>query len=142
MARAGGALLADADLIVPVPLHPWRLWRRRYNQAAMLAVAIAKQADKACIPDALARTRATPSQGRLGRGQRQRNVKGAFQLRRPDAVDGKRVILIDDVLTTGATVEECVRILRRGGAEHVDVLTLARVVLTPDFEIAESSLYS
>ncbi|HEY1720711.1 MAG TPA: ComF family protein [Magnetospirillaceae bacterium] len=142
MARAGSTLLADADVIVPVPLHPWRLWRRRYNQAAMLASAIARQADKTCVPDALARVRATPSQGTLGRGQRRRNVKGAFRLRRPEAIDGKAVVLIDDVLTSGATVEECVRVMHRGGATQVDVLTLARVVLTPDFEIAEQSLYS
>jgi ComF family protein len=142
MARAGAALLAEAEVIVPVPLHPWRLWRRRYNQAAMLALAVAREAEKSCVPDALARIRATPSQGRLGRGQRTRNVRGAFRLRRPEAVEGRRVLLVDDVLTTGATVEECVRVLKRGGAADVDVLTLARVVLVPDFEIAENTLYS
>ncbi len=142
MARAGGELLAGDPVLVPVPLHPWRLWRRRYNQAAMLAQAIAKQAGKPCIPDALVRVRATPSQGRLGRGQRRRNVKGAFQVKRAGAIEGNRVILVDDVLTTGATVDECVRVLQRGGASQVDVLTLARVVLIPDFEIAENTLYS
>ncbi|HVY87673.1 MAG TPA: ComF family protein [Hyphomonadaceae bacterium] len=142
MVRAGGDLMDGDPVFVPVPLHPWRLWRRRYNQAAILAVAIARQAGKTCVPDALVRIRATPSQGRLGRGQRRRNVKGAFRLKRPEAVEGKRIVLVDDVLTTGATVDECVRILQRGHASQVDVLTLARVVLTPDFEIAENTLYS
>ncbi len=142
MARAGAGLLADADLVVPVPLHRWRLWRRRYNQAALLGMALAKQANRPCLPDALERARATPSQGTLGRGQRARNVQGAFRLRRPEAVAGRKVLLVDDVLTTGATIGECARTLLRGGAQRVDVLTLARVVLNPDFEIAQQSLYS
>lgn len=142
MARAGGELLADAEVIVPVPLHRWRLWRRRYNQAALLSQALSKMAGRPCAPDALVRVRATPSQGLLGRNQRRRNVQGAFRLRRPDAVEGRRVLLVDDVLTSGATVNECVRALVRGGAGAVDVLTLARVVLVPDFEIAGDHLYS
>lgn len=141
MARAGAALLAEAEVVVPVPLHRWRLWRRRYNQAALLAIALAKLANWPCLPDALDRARATPSQGMLGRGQRARNVQGAFRLRRPE-IAGRKVVLVDDVLTSGATVGECARILLKGGATRVDVLTLARVVLTPDFEIAENSLYS
>ncbi len=142
MARAGGELLTEAQVIVPVPLHRWRLWRRRYNQAALLAQALAKQANIPCVPDSLSRVRATPSQGRLGRGQRRRNVQGAFRLCREAAVQGKRVLLIDDVLTSGATVGECVRVLLRGGAERVEVLTLARVVLAQDFEIGADNLYS
>jgi ComF family protein len=142
MARAGSELLAEADLLVPVPLHRWRLWRRRYNQAAMLAMALAKHTNRPALPDALERSRATPSQGTLGRGQRARNVQGAFRLRRPEAVNGRRVLLIDDVLTSGATVGECARTLLKGGARQVDVLSLARVVLTPDFEIAAETLYS
>ena len=142
LARAGAELLADAEVIVPVPLHRWRLWRRRYNQAALLAQALAKDSGRLCVPDALVRVRATPSQGTLGRGQRRRNVQGAFALRRPSAVDARKVLLIDDVLTTGATVGECARVLMRGGAASVDVLTLARVVLAPHFENAEEPLYS
>ena len=134
MARAGATLLADAQVIVPVPLHRWRLWRRRYNQAALLALALANAAGIACTPDALVRARATPSQGTLGRTQRRRNVRGAFRLRRPETVEGKRVLLIDDVLTSGATVGECVKVLLRGGADAVDVLTLARVVLAHGFD--------
>ncbi len=142
LARAGSELLADTDVILPVPLHPWRLWRRRYNQAALLALALARLTGRACAPDALARVRATPSQGMLGRGQRRRNVQGAFRVKHPEAVEGRRVLLIDDVLTSGATVGECVRVLLRGRASAVDVLTLARVVLAQDYEIAEDRLYS
>ena len=142
MARAGAALLTDAEVIVPVPLHRWRLWRRRYNQAALLAQAVARIADRPCAPDALARIRATPSQGMLGRSQRRRNVRGAFRVKRPEVIEGRQVLLVDDVLTSGATVGECVRALLRAGAVAVDVLTLARVVLAPDFESAEDRLYS
>lgn len=142
MARAGAELLAEADAIVPVPLHRWRLWRRRYNQAALLALALARLAGKPCIPDALVRVRATPSQGLMGRSQRRRNVRGAFHAARGADIAGRRVLLIDDVLTSGATVDECVRALERGGAECVDVLTLARVVLAPDYENAPDGLYS
>ena len=134
LARAGATLLADADLVVPVPLHWTRLWRRRYNQSALLARAACAawrrqgRATPAFIPDLLIRRRPTPSQGRRTRLQRAENVRGAFRLRRNAEVKGKRVLLIDDVLTSGATVEECARVLRRAGAERVYVLTLARAV--------------
>jgi ComF family protein len=125
MRRAGAALLEDADLLVPVPLHWTRLFRRRYNQAALLAHAI----DRArVVPDLLVRRRRTPSQGHLGRSARARNVAGAFAVRTGAGVAGKRIVLVDDVMTTGATVGECARILRRAGAARVDVLTLARAV--------------
>lgn len=123
MRRAGAALVQEADLLVPVPLHWTRLFRRRYNQAALLAYAI----DRSKVaPDLLVRRRRTPSQGHLGRSARSRNVAGAFALRSGAAVKGKRLLLVDDVMTTGATVGECARILRRAGAARVDVLTLAR----------------
>jgi ComF family protein len=129
MARAGGDLLAECDAIAPVPLHRWRLMWRRYNQAALLALALGRIAGKPVLPDLLVRKRATPSQGRLGPAERRANVKGAFAVakRRAAAIAGKRVLLVDDVLTTGATVEECTRALLRAGAASVDVLTLARV---------------
>ena len=126
MRRAGAGLLADADLLVPVPLHWSRLLRRRYNQAALLAYAIRARGGPAVAPDALRRRRRTPSQGKLGTEERRRNVRRAFALKSGMNVDGLKVVLIDDVLTTGATVEECARILKRAGAARVDVLTLAR----------------
>ncbi len=132
MAQAAADLVTAADVIVPVPLHRWRLLRRRYNQAALVALALGRLAGKPVLPDLLRRTRATPSQGGLGRSERARNVQGAFALRSGLAgkVQGKRILLVDDVFTTGATVEACARVLRRAGASHVDVAVLARVVRT------------
>jgi ComF family protein len=130
LARAGAELLPDCDVVTPVPLHRWRLWARRYNQSALLALALARLAGRPCVPDLLLRTRATPSQGHLGRRDRVRNVRRAFAVhqRRSASLAGRRVLLVDDVYTTGATVEEAARTLRAGGAAAVDVLTLARVV--------------
>lgn len=130
LARAGSELAAEADLVAPVPLHRWRLLRRRYNQAALLALALAEACGKPCLPDLLARVKSTPSQGGLGRAGRAENVRGAFAVRprRREAMQGKRVLLVDDVYTTGATATACARVLLRAGAAAVDVLTLARVV--------------
>ncbi|NYZ16303.1 ComF family protein [Azospirillum sp. RWY-5-1] len=130
LARAGAGVLEGADLLVPVPLHRWRLFRRRYNQAALLALAVGRAAGLRVVPDLLVRRRQTPTQGGLDRDGRRRNVAGAFALGRgrAAAVAGRRVVLVDDVLTTGATVSECARVLLRAGAAGVDVLTLARVV--------------
>jgi ComF family protein len=130
LVRAGTELLADADLIAPVPLHRWRLLYRRYNQAALLAHAVSRLSGVGLAVDLLARRRHTPQQGRLSLLARRRNVRAAFALRPRwrDRVAGRRVLLLDDVLTTGATVEECARVLKRHGAAGVDILTLARVV--------------
>ncbi len=130
LARSGAELLTGADLLVPVPLHPWRLFWRRYNQAALLAQAAHRLTGVPYLPDLLARRRATPVQGGLGRAGRRRNVVGAFQVRRRLAgrVRGARIVLVDDVLTTGATAAECARVLMRAGATSVDVLTLARAI--------------
>ena len=130
--RAGNELIEDSELIVPVPLHWSRLFSRRYNQAALLAVALGQISGKTVVPDLLTRRRATQKQGHLGRLARQRNVAGAFVIhpRRLDRVVGKRILLIDDVITTGATVTNCARILRQAGAAAIDVLALARVIQT------------
>src|SRR6185436_8894374 len=125
MRRAGAELIEDADLLVPVPLHWTRLFARQYNQAALLAHAIHAAGGPPVAPDWLVRRRRTPSQGRFGPLARERNVRGAFTLRKGREVRGKRLVIIDDVLTNGATVEECARVLRREGAVFVGVLTLA-----------------
>ncbi|HEX9648396.1 MAG TPA: ComF family protein [Alphaproteobacteria bacterium] len=130
LVRAGAELLDGADALVPVPLHRHRLLARRFNQSALLARAAARATGVPVAVDALRRTKATPSQGGLSRHQRQRNVAGAFEVaaERRASLAGRRLVLVDDVFTTGATVEACARTLRRAGAGHVDVLTLARVV--------------
>jgi ComF family protein len=130
LARAGAAFWAEADLLLPVPLHRWRLIARRYNQAALLADAVARQCGVPSEPGLLHRARATPSQGGRSRAGRYRNVRGAFSVKAKDRarLKGAHVVLIDDVYTTGATVSACARVLRRPGAGRVDVLTLARVL--------------
>lgn len=128
MRRAGADLLAACDVIVPVPLHWTRLFVRRYNQAAVLAHALSVGGGPPVEADLLRRHRATPSQGRSGRAERRRNVHGAFALKRGRNVAGRRILLVDDVLTTGATVTECARVLMDSGAKAVDVLTVARTV--------------
>lgn len=130
MMQAAPDLLSDADLIAPVPLHRRRLFSRRYNQSALLSRALASGTGLTSVPDLLVRSRHTPTQGGLSASARRRNVRGAFAMR-PDKADRVRdaqVLLIDDVFTTGATVETCSRTLLRAGARAVDVLTLARVV--------------
>lgn len=129
MARAGAALLRRAELIVPVPLHRRRLFHRRYNQAALLARALARLSGVPCHPDLLRRTRATPPLGDLGAEQRAASLAGAFAVR-PQLLamaQGRRVLLVDDVMTSGATAAACTEALRLAGAAAVDVLVVARV---------------
>lgn len=131
MARAGGDLLAGCDLIAPVPLHWLRLFTRRFNQSALLAHSLGRIAHKPVLADLMTRTRRTQSQGHLHRSQRFGNVKGAFAVRprlKP-GIHGKNLLLIDDVLTSGATAAECSRVLLAAGAARVDVLSVARAVL-------------
>jgi len=128
MARAGADLLADADLLVPVPLHPLRLWRRRFNQAALLAREISRQTGKPCDLGALLRVKATQSQVGLTRAQRAENVQGAFRIADGASVRDRKIVLVDDVLTSGATANAASRALLRAGADRVDVLVFARVV--------------
>jgi len=130
MARAGRELTDGADALVPVPLHWRRLWARRFNQAAALAAAISRTSAVPVLDDALRRLRATPQQVGLNRADRATNVQGAFAVpqERQAAVAGKRLVLIDDVLTSGSTADTCARALLRAGAAQVDVLVFARVV--------------
>ncbi len=127
--EAGGDLVAEAHVVVPVPLNRWRLLRRRFNQAAILAREVSRLAALAYEPTALVRARATESQVGLTRAQRRRNVRGAFAIPRPksSSIAGRNILLVDDVITTGATVGACAEALRRAGAARVDVLALALV---------------
>ncbi len=128
MARAGAALLRDADILIPVPLHRRRLLTRRYNQSALLAHAIGRAAGRDVVADGLRRTRPTQSLAGLTRRERARTVAGAFAIRpgREAAIVGRRVVLIDDVLTTGATAGACTLEMLAGGAARVDLLVGAR----------------
>lgn len=131
LARAGREMLAQADILVPVPLHRRRLWQRRYNQSALMAQRLTRLSGKPADPLLLERIRPTPSQGEMPSAKaRRRNVRGAFRVApgRKDAVKGKTVLVVDDVFTTGATVSACARALKRAGARKVLILTLARVV--------------
>lgn len=130
MARAGHELLGEAGVLVPVPLHWRRAWRRRYNQSGALARVIERQTGIKVAPEALRRIRPTEQQIGLSRTQRASNVQGAFKVAadRQFLIAGRRVVLIDDVLTSGATVDACARALLRAKAASVDVLVFARVV--------------
>src|SRR6266702_4585041 len=132
MARAGQELLDGADWLIPVPLHWRRGWSRRYNQSGALACAIERQSGVKIRGDVLRRVRATEQQVGLSRPQRASNVQGAFKVSTERSADiaGRRVILVDDVLTSGATVDACARALLRAKAAQVDVLVFARVVDT------------
>lgn len=128
MYRVGKDLCDEADLIVPVPLHRWRLFKRRYNQSALLAQSLGKLCNKRLCADALKRIRATKPQGKLSRKQRQKNVHGSIEANknRLEFIKDRVIVLIDDVFTTGATVNECSKVLIEAGAKKVYVLTIAK----------------
>ncbi|MBO6797412.1 ComF family protein [Maricaulis sp.] len=128
-----GRQVQDGALILPVPLHWKRLMKRRYNQAGLLARAMARQAGLGFEPDLLLRRKATPSQAGQGARSRKRNVSGAFEL--TGKLEGQDILLVDDVLTTGATVNACASLLKRSGSGRVDVVTLCRVVRETDLTI-------
>ncbi len=130
LCAAGAELLATADIIAPVPLHWRRLWWRKYNQSALLAYGVSRRANLSCIPDLLYRTRYTKPQMRLKRSERLKNVKGVFAVTEKYAalVANKHILLVDDVITTGSTVESCATVLKKAGAREISVLTLARTV--------------
>jgi ComF family protein len=129
-ASAGRELLAEADALVPVPLHWRRLWTRRFNQSASLAEAVSAASGVPVVHAALKRVKATAQQVGLSQAERATNVQGAFRVSDDGKMDvaGRRLILVDDVLTSGATVDACTRALLRAGAAKVDVLVFARVV--------------
>ncbi len=137
MTLAGGEMVTNSDVLIGVPLHYRRLAKRGYNQAIWLAQGIGAQAGKPVLVDTLVRHKATPSQAALSPRQRQKNVAGAFKVRarRAQKIAGKRVVLVDDVYTTGATLRACTLALKRAGAETVNVLVLARVVRDTDVTI-------
>jgi ComF family protein len=129
MARAGAVLLARAELVAPVPLHWRRLLARRYNQAALLSWRLARSAGRPHVPDLLRRIRPTPALGDRGAAERAALLDGVFALSRGGAarIAGRRVLLVDDVMTSGATADACARVLLASGAAAVDVLAAARV---------------
>ncbi|WP_309605313.1 phosphoribosyltransferase family protein [Phenylobacterium sp.] len=137
LSRAAHDLLADADALAPVPLHPARLLSRRYNQAAEIARPLSRLSGVAYLPDALIRRRATETQGGKSGSGRRRNVAGAFDVPsgRRAQVAGRRILLIDDVMTTGATAEGCARALKAAGAARVTVAVIARVQEMPGLTI-------
>ncbi len=136
---AGWESLEKADLILPVPLHRWRLLKRRYNQAGLLAQALGRETGLPVAVDLLRRVRATPPQGRRSREARRRNVAGAFRLAPGAArlLEGRRLILVDDVMTSGATLDAAAKVLRRAKPKTIDVLTLARVLRETPYGAAD-----
>lgn len=131
MMRAGSGMLARSGaLVIPVPLHRWRLWQRGYNQAAELARAVARGTGVELLVDGLVRHRATLPSGGLNPSERRANVRAAFRVppAKRSCLQGRAIILVDDVLTSGATADACARILLRAGAVSVDLLALTRVV--------------
>ncbi|MFZ4857491.1 MAG: double zinc ribbon domain-containing protein [Desulfuromonadaceae bacterium] len=122
----GVPAVTDLNLIVPVPLHRSRLRRRGFNQAVLLGRILSRRLTLPMMPDALVRTRATEPQIELSAAERRVNVKGAFSVRKPERITGKRILLLDDVMTTGSTMDECAKELKKAGASAVIAVTIAR----------------
>ena len=118
----------NVDYIIPVPLHPHRLREREYNQSLLLADHISRHIKTPVLCHVLLRTRHTPPQTTLSRSTRLKNLRRAFHINNPNQIVDQRILLIDDVLTTGSTVNECAKILRKFGASDVYVATIARMV--------------
>ena len=126
MYAAGHDMAQQTDLIIPVPLHKAKLLKRKYNQAAIIAKRFAQQAHKPCVFDILTRRKDIMSQSRLSQHERIKNVKGAFYVVNREKIRNKTILLIDDVVTTAATINECAKVLLLGGATKVMSLTVAR----------------
>ena len=121
-------MIQKNDILIPVPLHWRRLLKRKYNQSALITQRLAKRYGKTYAPLVLIRSKYTPSQGHLSPKDRKKNVQGVFSVKYPDKIKDKSILLVDDVFTTGATVNECAKILLKAGAKSVDVLTVTKVV--------------
>ena len=131
LARFMARHLAPADpkvVLIPVPLHRWRIWKRGYNQSALIASSLAKSGGLALDLDLLRRVKATPVLRGLGRRERALAVRGAFAIRDKASLAGKSFILVDDVFTSGATANACARTLKRAGAKRVEIICWARVI--------------
>ena len=128
MSVSGRTLANQSDFIMPVPIHITRMLKRKYNQASLIVSYLSKIYSKPVLYTTLLRVKATQSQGHLSTSERKQNVSGVFAVKHPDKIKGKNILLIDDVFTTGATVNECAKILKKNGANKVFVLTFARVV--------------
>lgn len=130
MARVGAEMLSEADFIIPVPLHFGKLVLRKYNQAALLAHALAKKTDKKVLVNAIIRTKYTKAQVGFSRIARFQNISGAFKVnpKYHDILKDKKILLIDDVITTGATAEECAKVLLKKKVARVEILTLAKTL--------------
>jgi len=137
MARAGRTLLDETELILPVPLHRFRLWQRRFNQSAYLAQRLSLWSGKPWKGDMLLRSKATKAQVGLDGAERRKNLKGAFSvpLEKQPGIAGRHILLVDDVLTTGATASACAKTLKEHGARQVDVLTFALVLVPAQLHI-------
>lgn len=129
MAASGAEMLSSADILLPVPMHRLRLFRRRYNQAALLANEIGRITGKSVLVDALERIKRTPQQVGLNRNERRANLAGAFRVSESARarLAGRHVVVIDDVRTTGSTLNACAHILRKAGAARIDALTFTLV---------------
>ncbi len=127
MSEAQGGLQGGLDVVLPVPLHPIRLRQREFNQSLLLAHELSRELRLPLLFDILERNRWTRPQVELDGEERRKNVRKAFSIKRPEQIERLRVLLIDDVYTTGATVNECARVLKKAGAKAVHVLTLARM---------------
>ncbi len=128
MTMSGRDIATDSDFIIPVPIHLTRMLKRKYNQASLIANHLSKVYKKPVLYSTLIRSKSTPSQGHLSERERKQNVSGVFSVKHSERIKGKNILLIDDVFTTGATVNECAKILKKAGANKIFVLTFARAI--------------